>query len=396
MRHRLLSTILTLVACLAVSAQGTCIIKGNIADSKLSDGKKIKKVYLTCTNEFGQKIDVAEAKVKKGRYTFSHELAQGEPVLQYTITGFGDNQGIELFVEPGEVTVNTPLATQPEQSIVAGTVTNDTYAEYKAIQRDSQDDIAAQIAALEEHHGKEWLTTAEGKSMVKRIKAKENIKEQSQVFRFLIEHNASPMTPLEVERALLPKLTPAYAEQISKSIGTPLKEHPYYLSLRNMVLANSMKVGSEVPDITLPLLNGEVKHLTDYRGKYIVLNFWSSNCEKSSEMLAELKKVYEMIKKEADDPNQYVFVSFALESDKAAWENAINSNDINREGWVHACDGMGVASKAAKRFAVDTAPKMILIDPEGYAISLNLETNEVAMRMGQIVSGDLYYLDQMK
>lgn len=395
MRHRLLSTILTLVACMAVSAQGTCIIKGNIADSKLSDGKKIKKVYLTCTNELGQKAYVAEAKVKKGRYTFSHELAQGEPVLQYTITGFGDDKGIELFVEPGEVTVNTASATQPEQSTVAGTVTNDTYAEYKTILRDSQNDVAAQLAALEERNGKEWLTTAEGKSMVKSIKAKENIKMRSQVFRFFIEHNASPMTPLEVERTLLSELTPAYAEQISKSIGTPLKEHPYYLSLRNMVLANNMKVGSEVPDITLPLQNGEVKHLTDYRGKYIVLNFWATQCDKSSEMLAELQKVYEMIRKEADDPNQFVFVSFALESDKAAWESALSSN-INREGWVHACDGMGVASKAAKRFAVDEAPKMILIDPEGYAISLNLETNEVAMRLEQIVSGDLYYLDQMK
>jgi hypothetical protein len=39
---------------------------------------------------------------------------------------------------------------------------------------------------------------------------------------------------------------------------------------------------------------------------------------------------------------------------------------------------------------------MILVDPEGRAISLNMEAHEVQMRVEQILEGDLYYLDQSK
>ena len=51
MRNRIFSTIVAVASCAVVSAQGTCIINGHIADSQLADGKKIKKVYLTRTNE---------------------------------------------------------------------------------------------------------------------------------------------------------------------------------------------------------------------------------------------------------------------------------------------------------------------------------------------------------
>ena len=133
MLHRILSTIAVAFICIAASAQGVCVIKGNIADDRMSDGSKIKKLTLTRTNELGRTIDVATAKVKKGNYTFKYELSKDEPVLQYAVTGFGDGKAVELFVEPGEVTVSTPSVAAIEESVVAGTPTNDTYAEYKAV-----------------------------------------------------------------------------------------------------------------------------------------------------------------------------------------------------------------------------------------------------------------------
>ena len=389
MRNRILSTIIAAVSSLAISAQGVCTISGSIADTQLENGKKIKKVYLTRTNEFGKAVEVATAKVKKGCYTFNYALSQDEPVMQYTLTGFGEDKGIALFVEPGEVVVSTASAANPEQSTVAGTLTNDTYVAYKAIRDNGESKAAQEIAALEQQHGKEWLATVEGKNAVKRIKAREAIKTEAEVMRFLIEHNASPMMPFEVERTLLPKLSEAYADQVSKSVATSLHQHPYYLSLLNIVLANSLKVGNIVPDITLPLLTGDTRHLNDYRGKYIILNFWTPGCGKSAEMLAELKNVYDVVKDEKD----YIILSFALTTDVAAWKQAVEAHGIDREGWLNACDGVGADSPAAKRYGVEEAPRVVFIEPEGHAISLDMELDEIIMRIEQIMSGDLYYLD---
>ena len=387
---RIITSIIAAAACLTAGAQQTCIIKGDIADTQLNDGTKVKTVTLSRTNELGQTIEVATAKVKRGHYTFKHTLTDDAPVLQHTLTGFGEGKSIALFVEAGEITVSTASATHPEQSTVAGTPTNDTYAQYQAILDAGASSTAEQIAALEQRHGKEWLATAEGKSATKRIEAMQAIKTETEALRFLIEHNASPMMPLEVEHTLLPKLSEAYADQMVKAVSSTLHQHPYYRSLHNAVLASALKVGNVVPDITLPLMSGDTKHLDDYRGKYIILNYWTPGEEKCDAMLAELKNVYDVVKGE----NDYIILSVALTSDAATWKKEVEAHGINREGWLHACDGIGAESPAAQRFKVATTPKILLIEPEGHAVSLDMELDEVIMRIEQIMSGDLYYLDQ--
>ena len=380
MLHRILSTIAVAFICIAASAQDVCVINGNIAD-----GKKIKKVVLTRTDEFGKSVEVATAKVKKGKYTFKYKLAKDEPVLMYAIKGFGEGNDVEVFVEPGEVTVSTY---SNMSSIATGTPTNDLYLKYCAT---CNDDSILPFAKdiLERKHGAGWFATPEGKDALNQI-ARESIKIKANLLRMLIDNNASPMTPLMIER-WLPLLTPAYADQMVNTIHVDLQNHPYYLSLRNKVLANDMKVGNEVPDITLPLRSGEVKKLSDFRGKYVVLNFWANSCAKSDAVIAEMKNLYNVVK---ENQEQFVIISVALENDAAAWKTALENNGMGGDGWLNACDLAGAASPAAKLFGVEKAPRIVLIEQEGRAVSLDMDVDEVVMRVEQILSGDLYYFDQ--
>lgn len=392
MLHRLLSTIISIVACIAVSAQDVCVINGNITDVHTASGTKVKKLFLVGTDEFGRSVEVASAKVRRGAYTFNVELAEGDPVLMYRITGFGEDKGIELFVEPGVVTVQTESAAAPEESIVTGTPTNDDYSQYKAIGVAGIAGAEAQIAALATGKALGWAETEEGQAEAQRIRAKEYINTTSRLICFLLEHNASPMTPFVIERDILSLLNAAYGEQITNSISTSLHSHPYYHSLRNRMLSGNMRVGNEVPDITLPMLGGYVKHLSDFRGKYVILNFWASDSDESAGMIVEMQRVYEVVKAAGD---QFVIISFALNENTAEWKNAVEANNMNREGWLNACDAAGTESLAAELLGVDAAPKIVLVEPEGLAVSLNMETDEVLMRVEQILSGDLYYLDQI-
>ena len=387
MLKRILSTIVVFAACIAVNAQGTCLINGTIDKDCLCDGKKIKTVTLTRTDELGREIEVATAKVKKNRYSFKYELAKDEPVLMYTIKGLGGEKDVEVFVEPGEVAVST---FSNAASIVTGTPTNDLYLEYIANRNDdSLLDFCKE--KLVRQHGSEWLESAEGKEAINKI-AREKIKTKAYLMRLLIDNNASPMTPLMIGR-WLPILTPAYAEQMLNTVSTTLHSHPYYHSLRNRVLANNMKVGNEVPDISLHLANGDKKQLSDYRGKYVVLNFWASDCGKSADMFAELHALCDVIK---ENNGQFVIISVALDSDCAQWCKAITANKADREVWLHACDGCGMASPAAKLFGVEKTPRIVVVEPEGRAVSLDMDIDELVMRAEQILSGDLYYLDDVK
>ena len=114
--------------------------------------------------------------------------------------------------------------------------------------------------------------------------------------------------------------------------------------------------------------------------------------DESAGMIAEMQRVYEVVKAAGE---QFVIISFALNENTAEWKNAVEANNMNREGWLNACDAAGTESLAAELLGVEAAPKIVLVEPEGLAVSLNLETDEVLMRVEQILSGDLYYLDQI-
>lgn len=391
MIHRIIATIFSFIACISVYSQDICVINGNITDCRLTNGKAIKKVFLTSTDQYGRQSVVAEAKVKKGSYTFKYQISAETPVMQYIITGFENDKGIKIFIEPGTISVNTATASAPCQSSVNGTPTNDLYNEYKSIELNANAKVAKAIEALEEEHGKEWTESKEGKQEVKRIIATERIKAESDRIRFLIDNNASPMTPLEMEQTVLPYLSDAYAEQMVKSVATTLHRHPYYLSFRNAVLARTLKVGNEVPDITITFSDGKTSKLSDNRGKYILLDFWASTCEKSIKERIALKEIYEVTKEQQD---KFIIISLSVNNDKTAWNKALTECGIDPTWWAQGIDPIGMESPNLKLFKVEKTPRMMLIDPEGRLISFDLASDEALMRVEQILDGDLYYLDQ--
>lgn len=359
-------SVISFVACIALNAQGTCIINGNIADVLLNDGSKVKKVYLTRTDEMGRNTDICSAKVKNGQYTIKYKMAQDEPAMLYTITGFGENQGIELFVEPGEVTISTERATEPENSIVKGTATNDLLSEYKSILKSIASDPS-------------------------NISAVEKIRMEAERIRFLIDHNKSPLAPYEMLHSLVPFMSESYANQLVTSVSTTLHSHPYYKQLRNSVLARCLKVGNEAPDVTLTLPDCTLQQLSDYRGKYILVHAWETGNEKATNQLEAIKELYQATK---DKQEKFVIVSLSFDKDAKAWKEAMDSNGINQAGWVHSCDLAGTDSPAAKMLGIDTAPRIMLFDPECRAISLDMTDEEALERVAQILAGDLYYLDR--
>lgn len=351
MLNRTISAIIAIGACVAVQAQGTCNIKGYMT---ADNGTRM--VYLSRIDENGVQAVIDSAKVKKGKFTLKYKLKKGEPTLLYNIT-MGSTTA-EVFVEPGTVEVNSNNGAVS----VSGTAANDTYTQFKAI-------------------GSKECT------------AREAIKTRAEQLRFLIDNNASPVAPYAMEKVLVPGLSNAYAEQLVKSVSSELHSHPYYLSLRNTVLARDMREGNEMPDIVLPLRDGATKRLSDYRGKYILLDFWASWCGPCIKEMPHLQELYNETKANGD---KFAIISFSLDTKAEAWNAAIEKHNIGYEGWTHASQLGGWQSQVARLLSINSIPRMILIDPEGRIISLNILGSEVTGKVKQILSGDLYYLDQEK
>ena len=146
--------------------------------------------------------------------------------------------------------------------------------------------------------------------------------------------------------------------------------------------------GSDVPDIALPLANGTVRQLSNSLGKFVLLTFWASGCPACQRDLPLLKKLYDETRGSKD---KFEMIGFSLDKNPKDWKKAMKTLGIDAADWLQACDFKGSASPSVRLFNVGETPTNVLIDPEGKAISLTLQGEELVTRVKQILSGDLYY-----
>lgn len=389
LQRAFIAALCCLSALAGATAQEVCLIEGHILnDSLRNSAERIKKVYLTQMDEYERFTNIDSATVKKGKFKFKHRVEADAPVLLHFITGF-DNGNIPVFVEAGKIQIEVPKAAYPGGSRVSGSTNNDLYTQYKEINARCFRLQSDSIKALAKAHGSQWMDSPEGNAARMRMGAAALIQADAERIEFLLGHNNSPLAPLMMQREILPMLTQAYAEQLVKTISPTLQNHPYQRAFSNAVRAMDLKVGNEVPDITIPLTDGRTASLSDYRGRYVLLDFWASWCGPCIKELPYLKQLYE---ETAAHRERFTIISFSLDNKEKAWKDAIKNKGIDLPEWVHGSDLLGWSSPAARMMGVTAIPKIILIDPEGKAISFSLRGEEMVRRVKQILSGDLYYL----
>ncbi len=117
-------------------------------------------------------------------------------------------------------------------------------------------------------------------------------------------------------------------------------------------------LGNVAPDFTL---NGS---LADFRGKYVLLDFWASWCGPCLREVPNVKKVYDKYHDKG-----FEILSVSLDDKKDNWTNAIEKYDLN---WVHVSSLQGWDCPVAKLYNVSGVPAMLLIDKEGKIIATKL------------------------
>lgn len=115
-----------------------------------------------------------------------------------------------------------------------------------------------------------------------------------------------------------------------------------------------VEVGDEMADADLYDLEGNVHHLADFKGKYIMLDFWSRGCGPCLMALPEMKEVAEMYK------DRLTIVSLSIDT-KKGWETASKTHEMT---WQNLSDLKGSNGLYAK-YGVRGIPNYVLISPEG-------------------------------
>jgi thiol-disulfide isomerase/thioredoxin len=134
--------------------------------------------------------------------------------------------------------------------------------------------------------------------------------------------------------------------------------------------------GNVAPNFTSITPNGDEMSLSDFKGKYVLLDFWGSwcgPCRAENPSIVELYTKYKDAKfKNADG---FTVFSVGMETNKDRWIAAIQQDNLYWEN--HVSEVKRLKSEVALQYKVREIPTKYLIHPEGYIIGVNMDFEEM-------------------
>lgn len=123
------------------------------------------------------------------------------------------------------------------------------------------------------------------------------------------------------------------------------------------------KVGDQSPDFKYEDKDGKIHSLKEFKGKYVLIDFWATYCAPCKGEIPYLEKIQEKFKKK-----KIAFVGISIDTHKDAWIQFLKQNplkgtqlifDLKDISFIHA-------------YQVTTIPRYVLLDKEGKIINLDM------------------------
>lgn len=134
-------------------------------------------------------------------------------------------------------------------------------------------------------------------------------------------------------------------------------------------------IGANAPEFVTSDTSGNNVKLSDFKGKYVLLDFWASWCDPCREENPNVVKAYKKYHKKGIE-----FVSVSNDDKRANWTNAIMKDNLS---WVQISD-LKRKSKTLIDYRVFSIPTNFLIDPSGKIIARNLRGEQLQIALGKI------------
>ena len=141
-------------------------------------------------------------------------------------------------------------------------------------------------------------------------------------------------------------------------------------------------VGDPAPPLLARTLSGKPMRLDDYRGKYVLLDFWATWCGPCVEEIPRLQEVYQ----EFGHDSRFVMVSLSLD---AGVDEPRIFVEKRRLPWVQTIlDVEHEGGKVSQAYGVGTIPATFLIAPDGRVIAKGMRGEKIKEAVAKALKGD--------
>jgi peroxiredoxin len=122
---------------------------------------------------------------------------------------------------------------------------------------------------------------------------------------------------------------------------------------------------------------GKKVNLTDFRGKYVLIDFWASWCRPCRMENPNVVAAYNRYK----DKN-FTVLGVSMDSNKDLWVAAIKQDNLT---WTHVSDLKGWGNEVGKIYGVTGIPQNYLLDKEGKIVAKDLRGPALDEKLAEII-----------
>lgn len=376
MKKGLIFTWLMLVVAYAFAQEQEQKTDGWVIQGFLDGNYKADKVYLV-EEEYinGPSKIIDSAKVVDNRYEFKgprvdvpkmYFIKSADPNCLSPIT--------PVFIENGVIRVraNADFFLNRE---VSGTVNNDLFSLYNAAREYGVDSIR-RVFVIDRmiHPDKDRETQAKEFDARTDFLNSRNLSLQKNMVE---TYKDQVFAPFMIYWEMKANLSLDELKAWRQKIDPKLNNHPYTKQLDEYIRLAAFGVGSVMPNFTLKTPDGKDISLNDFKGKYVLVDFWASWCGPCLREMPNVVKLY----KECKGKNFEIF-GVSLDNKKDAWVKAIKANGMK---WPQGSDLKGWGSEPARLCNVSAIPFTVLIDPEGEVIAIDLRGEQLHAKVKEVL-----------
>ncbi|QHS60912.1 TlpA disulfide reductase family protein [Chitinophaga agri] len=283
-----------------------------------------------------------------------------------------------FYVEKGTITLNSPDSLK--KATFSGSALNTDNQQLqdalKAVTSSYQDLNAEYMAADEaKRNSAEFQQYLDGKLALIRG-------QQGDIYKAFIAKHPKSVVSLDVIQQYAYEASDKIGllDSMFNSLDASLKKTKSAQDLAGLISSwKATAVGAEAPLFTQNDTLGKPVNLKDFRGKYVLVDFWASWCRPCR---MENPYVVAAFNKHKDKAFTILSVSLDQPTGHDAWINAIHKDGLT---WTHVSDLKFWDNDVAKLYGVKSVPQNFLLDPQGKIVAKNLRGEELDKRLDELL-----------
>jgi len=318
------------------------------------------QVYLYVMKK--DKMELIDSTLLSDKGAFKFDRSAVDPEF-YKIT-IGDNEYLFIAKNGDDIQLKADLKQKDADYELKGSEDADKLVEFNALRKKHlsgiehiRSDFDRQVEANPEK--REELITKISPSYVKAVEAL-----NAEMVKFALANTHSLVSFYAISMANPEGNEDNYIKYVAAIAPALKKNEAVNAFVKQVDKIKTLVVGAQAPDFTINSIDDQSVKLSDFKGKYVLIDFWASWC---APCRAENPNVVSAYQKYKD--RNFTILGISLDKDKSAWEQAIKQDKLT---WTHAGELADFEGETVRLYQVEAIPASFLIDPAGKIIARNL------------------------